>query len=640
MVNQKLLDYVKQQRQEGTASQDQIRNTLLTAGWQAADIDEAFKSLAPTQPAVGSSFSGPAVSTQSASNQSTASQPVFSQPIMAKPAIFSQPGVAAAASPKISSFASAPKLNKQTLIIIIAVVVGLLLIGGGVLAYFSYFQSPDRIMGEMFEKIVTIKSLEYTGDVKADLSVDTASLLNNNAASLLSVNTNSASPSLATSTKKNGSLSFNFNGSSDWHNKSAFQGLLAFTMQVDMPTVGDFSLGSEIRTINNSLYVELTKAPNIMLIDLSPLENQWVKIDESNVTSTENKVSDRFSPSAVAQIKAAFSRDKFFKITANLPSETVNGVNTYHYKFIIDREGLRNFIIDVDKTAASSMLTGQNLADFNKQMTDLAMPAGEIWIGKNDLLPYKLSFNYDLKATETSQVSGNVKVVLSAKNFNKSLQVAIPAPVKSPQEIMSGLFGGMSSSPFVSSSSPIISGSEPGLNLSSSLGSEAAKARDAERMKDVQQIQTALEMFYNDTNDYPVAASNTLFTSGGSIASAKGVYLKVIPIPPIPADGSCSTADAYTYTYIPASLNGGSSSYRIAYCLGSAALDASAGLNFAGPAGPSMATIDTDKDGLSDDDEIKIFKTDPLKADTDGDGFNDGDEVRNGYNPNGPGKLQ
>ena len=375
MVNQKLLDYVNQQRQGGTASPDQIKNTLLTAGWQAADIEEAFKSLASTQPASEPSVSGPAVFAQPVSNQSTvsqpvASQPVFSQPVMVKPAIFSQPGVVSTASPKISPSVSTPKLNlklnKKTLIITIAVVVGLLLIGGGVFAYFSYFQSPDRIMGEMFEKIVTIKSLEYTGEIKADLSVDTASLLNNNAASLLSGNTNSASQFLATSTKKSGSIAFNFNGSPDWHNKRSFQSLLAFTMQVDMPTVGNFSLGSEIRTINNSLYVELTKAPNIMLFDLSPLENQWVKIDESNVTSTENKVSDRFSPSAVAQIKAAFSRDKFFKITANLPSETVNGVNTYHYKFVIDREGLRNFIIDVDKTATSSMLTGQNLSDFNK----------------------------------------------------------------------------------------------------------------------------------------------------------------------------------------------------------------------------------------------------------------------------------
>jgi len=48
---------------------------------------------------------------------------------------------------------------------------------------------------------------------------------------------------------------------------------------------------------------------------------------------------------------------------------------------------------------------------------------------------------------------------------------------------------------------------------------------------------------------------------------------------------------------------------------------------------------DTDADGLSDGDEVLIWKTDPLNPDTDGDGYSDGTEVRNGYNPLGPGKL-
>lgn len=48
---------------------------------------------------------------------------------------------------------------------------------------------------------------------------------------------------------------------------------------------------------------------------------------------------------------------------------------------------------------------------------------------------------------------------------------------------------------------------------------------------------------------------------------------------------------------------------------------------------------DTDNDGLSDREEVRVFATDPLKSDTDGDGFPDGAEVDQGYNPNGPGYL-
>lgn len=42
---------------------------------------------------------------------------------------------------------------------------------------------------------------------------------------------------------------------------------------------------------------------------------------------------------------------------------------------------------------------------------------------------------------------------------------------------------------------------------------------------------------------------------------------------------------------------------------------------------------DTDGDGLSDYDEIYIYKTNPLSSDTDGDGYRDTDEINNSYSP-------
>lgn len=50
-------------------------------------------------------------------------------------------------------------------------------------------------------------------------------------------------------------------------------------------------------------------------------------------------------------------------------------------------------------------------------------------------------------------------------------------------------------------------------------------------------------------------------------------------------------------------------------------------------------TLDSDKDGLTDAEELNIYQTNPLKADSDGDGYTDGDEVKAGYNPLGEGKL-
>lgn len=47
----------------------------------------------------------------------------------------------------------------------------------------------------------------------------------------------------------------------------------------------------------------------------------------------------------------------------------------------------------------------------------------------------------------------------------------------------------------------------------------------------------------------------------------------------------------------------------------------------------NLKNIDSDKDGLSDFDEINIYKTNPNDPDTDGDGINDCEEIRRGLNP-------
>ncbi len=100
------------------------------------------------------------------------------------------------------------------------------------------------------------------------------------------------------------------------------------------------------------------------------------------------------------------------------------------------------------------------------------------------------------------------------------------------------------------------------------LNTARARARDAKRISDVKQIQTALEMYYNDTSDYPETSS---VTPNQTIASANGTFLRQIPTPPTPIDGSnCGAVSTvgYTYTKVSATSGSGSASYTLNYCLG------------------------------------------------------------------------
>lgn len=107
-----------------------------------------------------------------------------------------------------------------------------------------------------------------------------------------------------------------------------------------------------------------------------------------------------------------------------------------------------------------------------------------------------------------------------------------------------------------------------------SLQNARKNARDAKRIADVRQVQTALELFYNDWQQYP---QNNVFSTGA--ISSGTIYMAVTPSAPTPADGTCSTT-ANTYVYATSS-----SSYSIKFCLGAAVSGLSAGEQCASPSG-------------------------------------------------------
>lgn len=95
------------------------------------------------------------------------------------------------------------------------------------------------------------------------------------------------------------------------------------------------------------------------------------------------------------------------------------------------------------------------------------------------------------------------------------------------------------------------------------LNQARARARDAKRIADVKQIQTALELYYNEVSDYPASV-----TPGTAIASAAGnVYLASVPNAPEPTDGSCGLSTEKHYTY-QRTATGSNDSYTLQYCLG------------------------------------------------------------------------
>jgi len=97
------------------------------------------------------------------------------------------------------------------------------------------------------------------------------------------------------------------------------------------------------------------------------------------------------------------------------------------------------------------------------------------------------------------------------------------------------------------------------------------KGRDAKRIGDIKQIQTALELYFNDNYAYPVevaavtlgATGQLALCTGGFAADCSGVktYMGIVPANPTPGGAAytyaISTGDTYSITFTLEENTGG-----------------------------------------------------------------------------------
>ncbi len=98
-----------------------------------------------------------------------------------------------------------------------------------------------------------------------------------------------------------------------------------------------------------------------------------------------------------------------------------------------------------------------------------------------------------------------------------------------------------------------------------SLTASRARTRDSQRVAYVNQIKTALELYYQKNGTYPTA-----ITAGRQLAANGVVYIDPIPSNPTPVDGNCPSSTSFGY-------GASGTSYTLNFCLGAATGSYSAG---------------------------------------------------------------
>ena len=270
------------------------------------------------------------------------------------------------------------------------------------------------------------------------------------------------------SSKKNTSLSFDFNFTLDASNMKSFSSKIkpdsgisnisSFGMSgnLDLSNTanlnlnnsysfksGDIEANVDSRVTNGSLYFRLTKTPSLGFISIKPFENKWIvfpykdktgKIENNPVLSISpinpeiiNNITDEQKKSLNDLVKNA----SFIKITKKHLPQIMNGKLVYHFDFDIDREGISTFIKGftsylkvIDKNNIVSQFDTSN---FDKILSAVKEFKGEAWIGVFDKLPYKIIVNTDIyNPNDINDGYVKVSTTLNYSGWNKPVIVAVP----------------------------------------------------------------------------------------------------------------------------------------------------------------------------------------------------------------------
>lgn len=497
MTTPELVQFVKSEIVAGV-SKELISDKLKTQGWSDFDIIEVFgivsqATIIPPSQAVPIPQIQKASETPMSFSQHT--QPL--QPVY-----------------PVNEFFVQPKKSKKILKFIIIPVIVIILLGAGALAYASgYLTSLENV----FSQSVQSSQSNTTGTTfNVHFTADTSGLKSKNAAALI--------PGMSEI------LNFDMNGSYDVLDKDNIKSISSF-----MLTSGKFELGLDSRMIDGSIYLKLTKAPDLGFFSLKPFEDKWVTFPYKTKTGelTENPLFSSLGVNAdplnnitdeqKQHIADLTKNANFVNITNKHLPEIINKSISFHFDFDLDRQGtitylkdLMAYIKSIDKSNAD--LSAFDEIDFDKGFNAIKNFKGEVWIGILDHRLNKFVINVDVINPDKLD-DGVVRLTLNSNysDWNKPAVVEVPVGSVTIEELISGVFGGAET--ISGENSSVINKNDQSLSKSRDAG------MDAEKKNDIANLRAQAELYWT-------MSSNQSYKGFCTSKSSEGAYVYAVKLPP------------------------------------------------------------------------------------------------------------
>lgn len=317
------------------------------------------------------------------------------------------------------------KKNKKIFFVSILVLI-LILVSVGVFSYYfynNYYLTPEKIVGKMFNNLRDINSFEYNGEIKTTVSYD-----------------ESLSDELPIISNSSFLLEMSFYGKFfEEEDRSNLKNELNLITKIGFLADGlnlSLDLDLDIKNNKEEFYFKFNQFPPIPILTFDNLKNKWIKFNlkedfaEMEIEEEYKKQREFFDI-----IEKEFLKGEILDIREVFPNKDINGTNLYHYGFGLNKEELDR-IIDIALESESDYIK-DDARKMKESLEFFNIKDGEIFIGKKDLLPHRISFNSYLDTEGISFQS--TSITFDFNNFNKNFEINFPEDSYSVEEIFTEL---------------------------------------------------------------------------------------------------------------------------------------------------------------------------------------------------------
>lgn len=409
MITKELLSYIETQTSRGV-EKDLIKKVLIEAGWRELDVNEAFESL--TTPS--------RVSTKDMTQMQVEGVKVM---------------------PTVSGNSSGGMLK----LIFVALLMFTILSFAGAFVYVSYFKdpAPQEVLRGMMSTLTGVNTFEYNFNVKSNGSTCD--------------NFENRDDIFKTCTSRKDFINItSVSGIADITNFNNPTHQVTFItenrLQGENGVLEKTSAQLDVISLNKKLYAKLSNLnfTQQSFFDTSSFINKWVSIDISEaqkelIGTDPSMNSELITREKTERLKEAFFEADVFSII-HTAKEIFEGKNVYKFSFEITPEQQKQFLIRMysilydDLNGQDGQLTQENINAISDAVQGFSTIQGDLWVGQDDFLPYKIALNPNASVSKNIFEVNNLSMELIIRNYNVPVSVQAPASIMTFEQVMTELF--------------------------------------------------------------------------------------------------------------------------------------------------------------------------------------------------------